>query len=167
MTAKTTEHAWDFQREMPHVHPRPDMVSVLPESPHPLVTALEELLTRFRWHFDAFREWCKRFRMTQQKHRIDPDFNPEDDNIRALVRAIERLVARPPTNNYHAGSDGHELKKWIASLGLTLTAAFIIGGWTLSNQVAALTAKVEERMKAQDDRIRRIEDSQLYERRQP
>lgn len=90
----------------------------------------------------------------------DPDYSQSDELLRQLRDAI--VAARRP--EYRNGDDGSDIKKWIASVGAVLAAAFILGGWALSNQVASLSTKVDERLRAQDDRLTRIEE-QLRERR--
>lgn len=89
----------------------------------------------------------------------DPDANVrDDDDIRRLAHIIERLAQRPQYTN--GGDDSGDIKKWIAGVGAALAASGIIAGWTLSNQVAAQTVKIDnltEQMREQNARITRIE----------
>jgi hypothetical protein len=96
---------------------------------------------------------------------VPDDYN--DDDIRRLASIIERLASRPPSNYNNGGSDSGDLKRWIAGVGAALAASGIIAGWTLSNQVAAQTVKIEnltDQMRDQSARINRIEQ-QVNDRR--
>lgn len=90
----------------------------------------------------------------------DPDADIyEDDDIRRLAGILERLANRPHYSN-GGGDDSSDIKKWIAGVGAALAASGIIAGWTVSNQVAAQSVKIEnlmEQVREQNARITRIE----------
>lgn len=92
----------------------------------------------------------------------DPDADPQgDEDLRTIMRAFVDMAKHAQRPSYSNGGDtSGDLRKWIAGVGAALAAAFIIGAWTLSNQVASLTAKVEDvrdHQKATDDRLTRLE----------
>lgn len=126
---------------------------------------LDGLLLRWK---EAFAHWntsLDHFLLVMRNYmesvREPKDYADESDFERG-VKAGRQMGARFSNGG---DEDSTDIKKWIAGVGVILAASGVIGGWTLSNQVAALTAKVDERMKAQDDRITRIEQQQANERR--
>lgn len=125
------------------------------------VTVKVESLGRKVFAADSMlAELLKKLRSMLHARGPDPDFASPDDDIRRLAHLIERLSRRPFNNG---DGDGGDLRKWIAGVGVVLAAAFIAGGWTLSNQVAAQSVKIDnltDQMKAQNERITRIEQQQ-------
>ena len=93
----------------------------------------------------------------------DPDYDPSDQILRDLHRAITNLN-RPSSN--HNGDEG-SIKPWhlvMSIVGLMLTIMWMT--YLLSSQVESESTKIDsvlERLKSQDDRINRIE--QQYEER--
>lgn len=159
---EASEYAWNFQRDMPHVHPRPDMVSVLPQEPA-VLTALQELITKIKWHFDALLEWCKRTAMTQKEHRIDPDFDPSENDVRLLRRAIEQLLLARPGSNYNNGGDSSRALNWILTMVGGLVVSAIAGGIVFYGKVTALEERVAGMMSVYEARLTRLEN--INERR--
>lgn len=105
-------------------------------------------------------ELLKKLRNLLHARGPDPDYPQQDDDIRRLAHIIERLANRPPPSMRNGDGDGSDLRKWIAGVGVVLAAGFIAGGWTLSNQVAAQSVKIDnltDQMKTQNERITRIE----------
>lgn len=108
-------------------------------------------------------ELLKRLRNALNARGPDPDYPEQDDDIRRLAHLIERLASRPPSPPMRNGDDdgdGRDLKKWLAGVAAVLAVGFIVGGWTISNQVAAQSVKIDnltEQMKSQNERITRIE----------
>lgn len=148
---------------MPHVHPRPDMVSVLPQEPA-VLTALQELITKIKWHFDALLEWCKRMGMTQKEHRIDPDFDPNENDVRLLRRAIEQLLlARPGNHHYNNGGGEKRALNLILGMVGTLVVSAVVGGIVFYGKVTALEERVSGMMSAYEARLTRLEN--INERR--
>lgn len=95
-----------------------------------------------------------------QPDQAPTDYERDDDDIRRLASIIERLAQRPPSNYSNGGDDSSDIKKWIAGVGAALAASGIIAGWTLSNQVAAQSVKIDnlmEQVREQNARITRIE----------
>jgi hypothetical protein len=150
---EATEHAWNFQREMPHVRPRAHVTVAEPYS-----GSLEGLITRFRWHLTALREWCKRLGMAQQEHRIDPDFNPDDEVVRRLTRTISQLIERPPSQHYHNGGNDKRTLNWLLGMVAALIVGGIGGGIVFYGKFTALQATVSSMMSAHEARITRLEN---------
>lgn len=148
--------------EVPRFRPQAT-VNVRIEPPHPLVTAMEGLIARLRWHLDALREWCKRLGMAQKEHRIDPDYNPDDETIRRLTQTVAQLIERPPSNHYHNGGADKRTLNWILGIVSTLAVAAIVGGITFYGKFTALEATVSSMMAAHEARITRLEN--INERR--
>lgn len=154
---------------MPHVHPRPGMVSVVSEPSHPLVAALEGLVAKLRWHLDALREWVRRLGMTQKEDEYDPREPPDVERHPFHNRDLAEFVklASKLGWHYHEGNKGcdeSKLTKIVVGVGITVIAAFIIGGWVQSNQVSSMNATMVARFNEQDrrfaeqnDRISRLE----------
>lgn len=113
-----------------------------------------DVLVRWREHA---REWARRHLPGMAESRIDPDFNPNDGEFERGFRAGAQM--RPPAYN-NGGDDSSDLKKWIVGVGIILSGAFIIGGWSISNQMAAQTVKIDyvvDAIKQQNERITRLE----------
>lgn len=122
-----------------------------------------------RWYADgavarilaAIRE-----RLPGMQSRIDPDCNVGDGEYeRGLIEGA-RLGSRRYDNG--GGEDSSDLKRWIVGVGIVLSGAFIIGGWSLSNQMAAQTVKLDyvvDTLKAQNERITQLERQRANERR--
>lgn len=100
----------------------------------------------------------------------DPDHGPVDypawdDERRILINIIRRQTESAGGGNYTEGGGDKSTKTVVIGVGVTLLAAFILGGLALSNRVAALEAKVAEwqtainqRLGAQDLRLDRLEN---------
>jgi hypothetical protein len=157
-----SEYAWNFEREMPHVHPRPDMVSVLPEPHHPLVKAFEGIIAQLRWHLDALREWCRRLGMSVKEHRIDPDYNPEDD-VRVLRKAIDHLRLVGGQKFFNGDSGDKRVLNWILGVLSALAVSAVIGSVAMYGRLTSLESKVTSMMEAHEARITRLEN--INERR--
>ena len=67
--------------------------------------------------------------------RIDPDVNlDQDEQLERLTKLAMEAAARA-TVSIHGYSEGDKgTRSWIVGVGSTLLVAFILGGWTLSNQ---------------------------------
>lgn len=75
----------------------------------------------------------------------------EEEEMRRLMRLALRM-------GYREGPRGDDdTKKWVVGVGVILAASFIIGGWVLSNQVAGLSATVNEWKRSTDQRLERLE----------
>ena len=73
--------------------------------------------------------------------RIDPDYNVGEEELARFTRLVAEAAARA-TVNYQEG--GKDARTWIAGIGAVLITAFIVGGWTLSNQVSSLQQQVTD-----------------------
>ncbi|HLA60963.1 MAG TPA: hypothetical protein VK626_01835 [Nitrospiraceae bacterium] len=96
------------------------------------------------------------------------DYEKSDSVMIEFLEKMNRVLERRPAN-YQNGDDGsnESVKKWLAGFGASLTLIVIVAAWSQSNQLATITTKVEdirERIKAQDDRIARLELQQANER---
>lgn len=87
----------------------------------------------------------------------DPDYPPQDDDIRRLAGIIERLAQRQPDNSYHEGPKDSGLKAIVITCTASILTAGILGGIILSNEFAALRAQVTEWQKATDRRLDQLE----------
>lgn len=97
-------------------------------------------------------------------HDEDDSYAPHpfrNHDLAELVRLASKLGMHYQEGNK---TDDSGIKKVVIGVGITLAAAFIIGGWILSNQVSSLTATVTARLSDQDrrfaeqnDRISRLE----------
>jgi hypothetical protein len=119
--------------------------------------AAEETLTRFR--LDALRERVKRIwaAMQDDDERDPRDYPAWDDERKILINIIRRQTERAGGGNYTEGGGDKGTKSVVIGVGITLLAAFVIGGWTLSGRVAALEAKVTEWQTATDRRLEMLE----------
>jgi hypothetical protein len=164
---QTEEHAWDFGRDMSDIHPRPDMASVLPQE-SPVLTALQELITKIKWHFDALLEWCGRMGMAQKEHRIDPDYDPSENDVRLLRRAIEQLLLSKPSSSYYNNGDGdRRALNWILGMVGTLVVSAVVGGIAFYGKVTALEERVSGMMSAYEARLSRLENINERRYREP
>lgn len=155
---EATEHAWDFQRDMPHLRVRAGVVSVAAEPP---LQGLIDKLTVLWWRFEALLE---RWKMGMKEHRIDPDFDPSENDVRLLRRAIEQLLlSRPSGNSYNNGGGDRRALNWILGLLGTLAVSAIVGGIAFYGKATALEATVSSMMAAHEARITRLEN--INERR--
>lgn len=110
-----------------------------------------------RWHLDRMLSWVRQ-RLPGMQSRIDPDCNIGDSEYERGLVAGARLGGRRYDNG--GGEDSSDLKRWIVGVGIVLSGAFIIGGWSLSNQMAAQTVKLDyvvDAVKAQNERITQLE----------
>ena len=87
----------------------------------------------------------------------DPDYTPQDDDIRRLAGIIERLSQRQPDNGYHEGPKESGLKAIVIGCTVTLLSAMIIAAFMLTNEFAAFKAQVNEWQKATDRRLEMLE----------
>lgn len=79
----------------------------------------------------------------RDRDRGPQDFDPDDPRyLRAVIEGLTRQ-----NNGYHEKGQN----AWTAGIGATLLAAFIIGGWSLSNQVAASQAQQVSTQRQIDD----------------
>lgn len=87
----------------------------------------------------------------------DPDYDPQDDDIRRLAGIIERLAQRPPDNGYHEAPKESGLKAIIVGCTITLLSTMIIAAFMLTNEFAAFKAQVNEWQKSTDRRLEMLE----------
>lgn len=73
-------------------------------------------------------------------NRGPDDYDRRDEIIERLVEAIHESKG-----DYHEKGNN----AWTAGIGATLLVAFILGGWSLSNQVAAEQAEQKANQLAQ------------------
>lgn len=88
--------------------------------------------------------------------RIDPDFNPRDEEqLTELTKLIASAAARATIDikGYTEGERGTQ--KWIVGIGTTLITAFILGAWIQSEEIASLKQEVTD-LKAQVERIEKL-----------
>jgi hypothetical protein len=119
-----------------------------------------------RWHADRMLSWVRERLPWIMQSRIDPDCNVGDSEYERGLMAGARLGGRRYDNG--GGEDSSDLKRWIVGVGIVLSGAFIIGGWSLSNQMAAQTVKLDyvvDAVKAQNERITQLERQRANERR--
>lgn len=162
-----TEHAWDFQRELPNVHPRPGLVSAQAEPPHPLVTALEGLVAKFRWLLDALREQCKRLGMAQKADEYDPREPPDvehpfhNKDLAEFVRLAAKLGRG--VNNVSGGGNGGQTEHWIDYVfkGLVILGIAALVGMTLSqrDKVTRIDTYIAAKDKENEREFSRIYDT--------
>ena len=89
------------------------------------------------------------------ERRIDPDVNlGSEEQMDRLERLIANAIAsKVDVSNYRESDKGTQV--WIVSVGTGLILAFLLGGWTLSNQVAALQAEVTN-LKAEIAEVKKL-----------
>lgn len=127
---------------------------------------IEELtrLTRLWFRLDGLLERFKVF-MESAPQRGPPDFDTQVEQLRQLTLMVKDLRRRP---SYSNGDEGEmDVKKWIVGVGVVLSAAYIIGGWAISNQVSAQSVKLDDirdHQREQDDRLNRLEDARYNDR---
>lgn len=132
-----------------------------------------------RWEVDALKHWRReidtKVRLVIDKamnvlhmrsERGPPDYNIRRDERRALVSVLRDLLkeirSRPPPS-MNNGDDSTGIKKWVAGVGAVLATAFIIAGWTVSNQVASQSVQIEyliAQIRELNARVTRIEQQQ-------
>lgn len=159
-----SEHALDFQHDAPHFRPRPGMVSVHTELPHPLVTALEGLIGKLRWHLDALREWIKRLGMTQKSEEYDPREPPDVErhpfhnrDLAEFVRLAAKL-GRNVSNVSGGGPGGKEHWTDYAFKGLVILGIAALVGMTLNSRdkVTRIDTYITEKDKQNEREFSRI-----------
>jgi hypothetical protein len=77
----------------------------------------------------------------------------EDDDLHRLAGILERRMSRG--GSYHESDKS--TKTVVIGVGVTLLAAFVLGGWTLSTNFAALEAKVTAWKESTDRRLAILE----------
>jgi hypothetical protein len=161
---EAAEYAWNFEHEMPQVRPRSNQVSVSPEPPHPLVTALEGLIARLRWHLDALREWIKRLGMAQKMDEYDPREPPDverhpfhNKDLAEFVRLAAKLGRS--VNNVSGGGGGPK-EHWIDYVlkGLVILGIAALVGVTFSvrDKVTRIDTYLAEKDKENEREFARI-----------
>jgi hypothetical protein len=124
----------------------------------------------------ALKEWAAGKMHSKPPGRgPDPDFDPTDDILRDLTRAIVAL--RPSNQNGDSGGEDRIIKRWHLAMVAVGVMIIVIGSaWRLSEQMSSQFATqsvqisdVREHQREQDDRSTRIEQQlqQLSERRAP
>lgn len=114
---------------------------------------LERILDKFKTHMEI------------KPDRGPDDFEVQAERIERLVNAAEALRRRP--HRFTNGDSEADVRKWIAGVGVVLSAAYVIGGWAISNQVSAQSVKLDdirEHQREQDERISRLEQFRYDER---
>lgn len=115
---------------------------------------LDGLLERFKAHMEIRPE------------RGPPDFDAQVEQLQQLTTMVKELRRRP--SHFSNGDEGDsDVKKWIVGVGVVLSAAYVIGGWAISNQVSAQSVKLDdirEHQREQDERIGRLEQYRYDER---
>jgi hypothetical protein len=150
---EATEHAWNFQREMPHVRPRAQVMVAEPYS-----GTLEGLITRFRWHLTALREWCKRLGMAQQGEEYGPRIPPDVPIPKHVRGPVQVIVERPdPQPSGYAF-----LGKVLVGIAIGVVVGYIgfIGGaiWSHNTRITTLeTFRVSDK-EGQDKLEKRVDD---------
>lgn len=94
----------------------------------------------------------------------DPDYDPTDEILRDLTRAITNL-RQPSNQNGDSGGEDRVIKRWhLAVVAATLMIIVIGSAWRLSEQMSAQFATqsvqisdIREHQREQDDRSTRIE----------
>jgi hypothetical protein len=148
-----------FAIPMPHFHARPDMASVMAEPP-PVFQGLIDKMTVIWWRLEALLE---RWKMGMKEHRIDPDFDPSENDVRLLRRAIEQLALARPSNYYSSGGNDKRALNLILGMVGTLVVSAIAGGIAVYGKVSALEERVNGMMAAHEARLTRLEN--INERR--
>lgn len=122
-----------------------------------------------RWDLSIIKEYVKRIWAAMHSDRGPEDYDIRRDERRALTSVLRDLLkeirSRPPPSMQNG--DSNDIKKWIAGLGIVISGAFVIGGWTLSNKVAGQSVQIDNLtnvVRDQNARITRIEQ-QANERR--
>lgn len=95
--------------------------------------------------------------MAAMEERGPSDYPPWDDERKILINIIRRQTDSARGGNYTEGNGGKSTNAVVLGVGVTLLAAFVIGGWTLSNRVSALEAKVTAWQIATDRRLEMLE----------
>jgi hypothetical protein len=127
-----------------------------------------------RQALESLKEWAAGKMYSKPPGRgPDPDFDPTDDILRDLTRAIVNL--RPSNQNGDSGGEDRLIKRWhLALVAATLMLIVLGSAWRLSEQMSSQFATqsvqisdVREHQREQDDRSTRIEQQlqQLSERR--
>lgn len=117
-------------------------------------------MTRLWWGFEATLE---RWKMSMREHRIDPDFNPSEEDVRTLKQAIDRLRLSHYYNGDSGGGGDRRMLNWILGVLSLLVVAGVVGGITLYGRLSSLESTVNSGITAHEQRIRRLED--INERR--
>lgn len=114
-----------------------------------------------RWDLSVIKENIRR--IWAAMHGRGPEDFDRDDDLRDMAKAFGRMADRmdriQPSNNGD-GEDTNGIKKWIAGVGVVISASAIIGGWALSNQVAGQTVQINNltnQVREQNDRLTRLE----------
>jgi hypothetical protein len=112
-----------------------------------------------RWTLDHMKAWVSK-NLPSMEQRIDPDYSPEEENDREVMRILRQLIARPSGNSYHEGGNGEKrLLTWILTILSGLTVGAVFGGVAIYGKVASIE-------KGQVDHDRRIESlERINERR--
>lgn len=79
--------------------------------------------------------------------RIDADYNPNDDDLRMLLKGMHRMLERGGGNHYHEGGGGEDNKRllgWILTVTSLLAVAAISGGVVMYGEVSSLKAMVTQ-----------------------
>lgn len=102
---------------------------------------------------------------TMLNTRGPEDYEKNERDLQSLIFEAVKLGAQ--NGGYHEAPKGGDssTKTVVLGVGITLLGAFIIGGWAVSNRVAALEARftewqsaITQRQNAQDQRIDRLEN---------
>ncbi len=156
--AQSEEVPWNFQRGEASVSP-----AVMNWRLDAMHEKIDRLTVPVKEATAAAMEGLRAAMTNLSERGPDPDVNANDEDMRMLIKAFVDLSRQKGPSYNNGGDDSGDLRKWIAGLGLVLAGAFIIGAWTLSTQVATLTAKVDaiaDHQRAADERISRIEQNE-------
>jgi len=128
----------------------------------------EALLAKTWWRFEALYERWKQH-MAHETDEHDPRIRqpdvPRGLDEKDVISAL-RLASAFGWHYHegHKGCDDNGIKKWVAVATGALFVAFIVGGWSLSNQVSSMNAMMvagfneqNRRFSEQNDRISRLE----------
>lgn len=78
--------------------------------------------------------------------RIDPDYNPSEDEIEAVARFFSHAAHRLPSLSYKSGN-GNGFQKWVLGLMMLLVVAGVTGvaavEYTVVQRISVLEAKVD------------------------
>lgn len=96
-------------------------------------------------------------------HRIDADYNPDDETVRKLTRAISLLIEKPRNAHYYNGGNDKRMLNWILGVLSMLVVSGVVGGIALYGRLASLESTVNSGITAHEQRIKRLED--INERR--
>jgi hypothetical protein len=97
-----------------------------------------------RWTIDHVKEWVRDNLPSLMSHRIDPDYNAEDENDREVMRILRQLIARPSGNNYHEGGGEKRTLNWILGVLSVLLVGAVGGGISVYGKVSSLETRVSE-----------------------